>query len=128
MSRYLADTHALLWHTLEPERLGQHARRILDDASIPVWFSVASIWEIGIKVSLGKLKLDASVEAFAHSQLRNAFQMLPVQLSHIAHVAGIPLHHRDPFDRMLIAQAEVEGLQIITMDASFAQYDVRCVW
>jgi PIN domain nuclease of toxin-antitoxin system len=125
---YLADTHVLLWAVREPERVSSLARSVLEDGSQVVYFSIASIWEIAIKQSLGKLKLDATVREFVQAQIHNDFKLLPVDVEHIARTATLPLHHRDPFDRMLIAQAEVEDLQIITMDASFSQYDVRCVW
>jgi PIN domain nuclease of toxin-antitoxin system len=126
---YLVDTHALLWHSREPERLGRHARAILGDASIPVWFSIVSIWEIAIKSSLGKLRLDATVEEFARAQLRNAYQLLPLDIAHVAQVAKLPLHHRDPFDRMLIAQAMSENFTLITADESFRKYrGLKRVW
>lgn len=126
---YLVDTHVLIWHAREPERISRRVRAVLNDASVPVWFSMASLWEMAIKISLGKLQLDVTIEVFAESQLRNAYQLLPVNLVHVVEVAKLPLHHRDPFDRMLIAQALSENLTILTADENFKKYrGLKRIW
>ena len=125
---YLADTHALIWGLREPERLSIKARRLLESPDEPVFFSVATVWEIAIKLSLGKLRIDATVREFVHAQVRNGFQLLPIEVNHVARVAELPLKHRDPFDRLLIAQALENDLEIITADPAFDQYPVGTIW
>ncbi|MGC3988430.1 MAG: type II toxin-antitoxin system VapC family toxin [Chthoniobacteraceae bacterium] len=125
---YLVDTHALIWFAQAPDLLSVKAYDAIAATDEPKFISVASLWEIGIKSSLGKLKLGMQMRDFAQAQLENAFQLLPIHLDHITHIASLPHHHGDPFDRMLIAQAEIEDLQIITKDPSFSRYGVRCVW
>jgi PIN domain nuclease of toxin-antitoxin system len=91
--------------------------------------SVASAWEIGIKVSLGTLKIEGALGRFLPDQLAaNSFQPLPIDLKHCARVAALPFHHRDPFDRLLVAQALEEGIAIVTADPVFAKYGVQRVW
>lgn len=126
--RYLADTHALLWYALEPERLSPTARQVMDDGTLPVLFSTASIWEMAIKISLKKLRLDASLSEFVRALFQNGFELLPIQISHTARVAELEWNHRDPFDRLLIAQALDEDLAIITGDKAFEDYPVGTVW
>ncbi len=125
---YLADTHALLWYVREPERVSRKAWALLESPEEPVFFSMASVWEIAIKLSLGKLKIDATVGEFVQAQVRNGFQLLPIQVQHVARVAELPLEHRDPFDRLIIAQALVSGLEIITADPAFDRYPVGTIW
>jgi PIN domain nuclease of toxin-antitoxin system len=126
---YLLDTHVLIWFVQEPEKISRQVHRIITESDAPKYFSIVSIWEIAIKSSLGKLRLDATVEEFARAQLRNAYQMLPLDIAHVAQVAKLPLHHRDPFDRMLIAQALSENFTIITADESFRKYrGLKRVW
>jgi PIN domain nuclease of toxin-antitoxin system len=123
--RLLVDSHALLWHLLDDPRLtpGPTARIEADDAEVLV--SVASFWEIAIKAALGKLEapedLPRRVEEFG-------FEPLAIAAEHAWAVRQLPHHHRDPFDRLLIAQAQVEGLTILTMDPAFDAYDVKVVW
>lgn len=116
---YLLDPHALIWFAQSPEKISRTAYRLIAESDEPNYFSIASIWEIAIKTSPGKLWLDADVGEFARSQLRNAFQLLPVSLAHPAQITKLPPHHRDPFNRMLIAQALSENLTIITADKNF---------
>ncbi len=125
---YLADTCALLWFAREPARLSRRALRILEDTSETVYFSVASAWEVAVKVSLGKLRLDTTVAEFVAAQRRNDFRLLPIEISHVTRVAELPWHHRDPFDRMLIAQGLEENLEIITADPAFGKYPGRRIW
>lgn len=126
--KYLADTHVIIWATREPERLSTRARRLLESGETPVFFSIASIWEIAFKVNLGKLRLDATVREFVQAQVSNGFSVLPIEVGQVARVAELPLYHRDPFDRLLIAQALESGLEIITADSAFDQYPIGTIW
>lgn len=123
--RLLVDSHVLLWHLLDDRRLtpGPTGRIEADDVEVLV--SVASFWEIAIKSALGKLEapedLPRRVEEFG-------FEPLAIAVEHAWAVRQLPHHHRDPFDRLLIAQAQVEGLPILTADPAFDAYDVKVVW
>ena len=125
--RILLDTHILLWYLEGNEQLSRsHRDRILNPGN-EVFVSVASLWEIAIKTSIGKLKLTTSMTDI-FSQLRmQSVDILQMEPGHILQVASLPLHHRDPFDRMLIAQAKVEFLSIITSDSEFGAYGVKLV-
>lgn len=118
--KYLLDTHILLWALSYDPRLSQRHRDILlgdDKAAV----SVASLWEIAIKAGTGKLTLPAGpIETIEASDVR----LLPILPEHVLHTASLPQHHRDPFDRLLIAQAKLEGLTLVTADRHFGRYDV----
>ena len=116
---YLVDTNILFWWMTDEDRLPQTIRRIL--ARDPVWLSVVSTWELVTKEQKGKLRLPPTFEQDMRS---TGFIRLDVDLSHVIDYRNLPRHHADPFDRMLIAQARVEGLTLITADKRFAQYDV----
>ncbi len=118
MSRILLDTHLLLWAVSEPRKLPKEARRLIDEAE--VFVSAASIWEVGIKAALGKLAADPS-ELLAEMEPAG-FQLLPVGGDHAAAVSLLPALHKDPFDRMLIAQAKTEPLLLLTNDAALPAY------
>jgi len=118
MSRVLLDTHLLLWAMSEPKRLPAAARRRI--AAADVFVSAASIWEVSIKVALGKLEV--SPEELLAEIEPAGFQMLPVTGEHAAAVARLPPLHRDPFDRILIAQAKTEPLVLLTNDAELSKY------
>ena len=116
--RILLDTHLLLWSLSQPAKLSAAVRRKIDAAD--VYASAASIWEISIKASLGKLEADA--KAVLRAVEPTGFTLLPVSGEHAATVASLPAHHRDPFDRLLIAQAIVEGTSLLTNDATLLAY------
>ncbi|MGH8985020.1 MAG: type II toxin-antitoxin system VapC family toxin [Acidimicrobiia bacterium] len=121
----LLDTHALLWW-LEGRELDEHVSARIADPSILVAVSAASVWEAAIKAALGKLSIPEPVGPAA---IAEGFEPLPIRFEHADRVGQLPSHHRDPFDRMLVAQAQVEGLTIVTRDPAFAAYDVavaRC--
>lgn len=127
--RVLLDTHVFLWWITDDPRLSKQAREIISDGKNLLFFSAASGWEIAIKAKLGKLSVPDNLEAFIIEQLaENAITPLPVRLSHALHVYNLPVHHRDPFDRILIAQAQVEDLPILTGDPAIAQYPVEVIW
>lgn len=120
--RLLLDSHAFLWWLAEDAKLSAEARQAVADPSSVVHISAATIWELSIKSALGKLDLDGAdlVEEIEE----NAFVELPMTARHSIAAAALPRHHEDPFDRMLIAQAQLEGLTIVTRDASFRAYEV----
>ncbi len=127
--RLLLDTPAFLWWLGANRELSRRARAAIGSGRNECFVSVASGWEIGIKVSLGTLKVEGALDRFLPEQLAaNAFQPLPIDLKHCARVAGLPFHHRDPFDRMLVAQALEEELAVVTADPVFAKYGVKRVW
>lgn len=123
-SRLLLDTHVFLWWRGEPSRLSPEARSSISTAEI-VFVSVATAWEAAIKAALGRLELPDTVEA---GVLASGFEKLLITFSHAEHAAGLPQHHRDPFDRMLVAQARAEGLILVTHDQLLAPYDVEILW
>ncbi|MBV9947351.1 MAG: type II toxin-antitoxin system VapC family toxin [Myxococcales bacterium] len=128
MSRILLDTHALLWFVANDAALSAQARALIETAD-DAFVSVATAWETAIKVQLGKLTVDApSAEAFFDEQMRaNGFTYLPIAPAHVFRAAALPSHHRDPFDRMLIAQAFAEGLVLVTRE-DFRAYGVATIW
>lgn len=122
MPRYLADTHLLLWAASAPDRLGEAAETIIGDAGNEVLFSAASIWEIAIKSSLGRADFAVDAASFAEALRANGYVELPVRAVHAARVAALPTLHEDPFDRILVAQAQAEGVLLLTRDETVAQY------
>jgi PIN domain nuclease of toxin-antitoxin system len=117
--KLLLDTHALLWALAQPERLSGEARAAIADARNAVFVSAASSWEIEIKTALGKLRTPPDLEA---QLTERRFLELPIRLKHALALRRLPLHHRDPFDRMLVAQAMVEGLTLVTSDEQVLAY------
>jgi PIN domain nuclease of toxin-antitoxin system len=127
--RILLDTHAFLWWIADDQRLSQRSIDLISDGNNELLFSAASGWEIAIKAGLGRLDVPDPLDRFVSEQLfRNHIGVLPVQLSHALHVQTLPQLHRDPFDRILIAQAQVESLPILSSDKWFAGYDVEVLW
>jgi PIN domain nuclease of toxin-antitoxin system len=127
--RVLLDTHAFLWFITADPRLGEPARQILSTGGNQVLLSLASVWEIAIKVRIGRLPLPLPLDTFIPEQLRlNRLDLLPITLEHTFEVARLPLHHRDPFDRLLIAQAIGEGIPIVSADEAFDAYPVERHW
>ena len=125
----LLDTHVLLWWVGEPRRLSARAREVLDDDRNELHWSVVGTWEIALKISRGKLKLPEPLQQFLVPRLaRGGIRQLPIQSQHALALLDLPGHHWDPFDRMLIAQARVEKLEILTADPHFAKYDVGTCW
>lgn len=126
--RILLDTQCWLWMALAPERLGAEARGLVETTQNELVLSAASAWEIAIKHAIGKLRLPAPPERFVPSrQVTLRTLALPIDQDHALRVGTLPAHHRDPFDRMLIAQAQAEGLPILTADPVFSRYDVTVI-
>lgn len=127
MSRYLLDTHVWLWLQVDPDRLQGELRTQLREAAT-VFLSAVSAWEIAIKYGLGRLPLPEHPRTYLPSRLRSSgTTALALEVDHVHRVANLPTHHRDPFDRLLIAQAQALGLPIVTADARFGDYDVQVV-
>jgi PIN domain nuclease of toxin-antitoxin system len=129
MKSLLLDTQALLWFFWDDPRLSTPAKGLIEDPANRKLASVASCWEVAIKVSIGKLDLGESSRSFLPREIaRNNFELLPISLIHATMVEGLPLHHRDPFDRLLIAQAMAEGISLVSNDAMFDVYGVSRSW
>ena len=127
--RLLLDTQVFLWSIAEPERLSPAARKAIEDGANAVFVSAASAWEIAIKVGLGRLKIPGDPVRFVPDQIaRNAFQPLSITVEHALAVQALADHHRDPFDRLLVAQAGAERLAIVSADRALRAYDVRVIW
>ena len=127
--RLLLDTQAFLYFVIDSPVLSRRALSAIQDPDNYILLSIVSIWEIAIKVSTGKLQLLGPIDDFVQSQLQaNQFLLLPLALQHALKVATLPLHHRDPFDRMLVAQSMVEGIPLISSDATLDQYPIERLW
>lgn len=122
MRRLLLDTHAFLWWLADDPRLGGKVRGIIADPANEVFVSAATGWEIAIKAALGKLELPGPLDAVVEEE---GFTHLPITFFHGEQAGSLPPHHRDPFDRMLVAQAQAEGLTVVTADSDFAAYGIR---
>ncbi len=123
--KFLLDTHIWLWSLTTPERLSESVRNMVEDTDNMLLLSAASSWEIAIKYRLGKLPLPEPPNRFIPVRLaRDGIVPLPIEHHHAQAVTDLPDHHNDPFDRLLIAQAQIERLTIITADAAFERYDV----
>ncbi len=128
MKRYLIDTHVWLWMQSDPDRLRDETRALVQDVRNNVLFSAASAWEIVVKYRLGKLRLPEAPASYVPDRMRRSgTSPLPVEHAHVLRGAELPDHHRDPFDRLLIAQAQLLGLSIVTADDKLSAYDVAVV-
>jgi len=125
---YLLDTHTFLWFLNGSDDLSAKARKAVEDNRQLNYVSIVSFWEIAIKISLGKLELGISYEELQLQTIKNGFEFLPLTFEHSAGLIGLEFHHRDPFDRMIISQAIVEGLTIIGKDQNFPKYPVKLLW
>lgn len=125
----LLDTHVVLWWASAGSRLTQRARQVIEDGSTVALVGAASLYEIAIKSRIGRLELPAAAEAYVPQLLRrHRFGVLPVDEQHSLRAGSLALIHRDPWDRLLIAQAQLESLPIVTADPAIAQYDVETIW
>jgi len=126
--KLLLDTHAFLWFVAGDERLSKRARRAMEAEGAELVLSAAVVWEMAIKAGLGRLVLPTTVEDYVMEKMAEGFTMLPIDWPHAAAVERLPLHHRDPFDRVLAAQALQEKLPLVSSDPVFRSYGVRVVW
>lgn len=127
--RALLDAQAILWFVAADRRLGVAAKATIDDLRTDLWASAATLWEIAIKASIGKLPLHTDFVTFANRAIvALRLRLLPTTIDHIAGLAALPFHHRDPFDRMLIAQAIEEEMPVVSADSQFDAYPVTRIW
>lgn len=126
--KVLLDTHAFLWFITGDGRLSKKARRLMENVESELYLSAASVWEMAIKSSLGKLSVPVPFHEFIQQKILEGFVIMPVEWPHAAKVADLPFHHRDPFDRLLAAQALTERLPVITADPVFKKYGVKIIW
>jgi PIN domain nuclease of toxin-antitoxin system len=127
--KFLLDTHTLLWVLADDPRLGERAKKEVLASDNQLFFSLASYWEICIKVSLGKLLLiEGWSDLLDKEMARLGIETLAIRQQHLLGVLRLPFHHRDPFDRLLVSQAECDGLTIITADRNITRYDIPCVF
>ena len=125
----LLDTHTFMWWDSRSTKLSAEARSVIENEHNVVYLSVVSVWEIQLKRQLGKLSIDGNLEEIVNRHLReNDFQLLPVHLPHVLELDKLPLHHKDPFDRLLIAQSLVESLDLVSKDSQFSLYPLNVIW
>ena len=124
----LLDTHTLIWFINGDAKLTDKAKKEIENKVEGNYVSVISIWEIAIKISIGKLELNTSFEDFIRQIKSNSFQVLPVSTADALSISLLPFHHRDPFDRMIIVQAKNNNLKLITKDEVFHNYDISVIW
>lgn len=119
---YLIDTHILLWYMAGDKRIGDNTKAIVEDKSNTIYLSNASLWEIAIKVSIGKLKLKGTLNDLKNYLIEKGFKLLGFDYDDLETLLVLPFHHQDPFDRLIIAQSKTKGLEIITDDSQIKQY------
>jgi PIN domain nuclease of toxin-antitoxin system len=124
----LLDTHAAVWFFEDDKRLSKSAAEAIYNLENMIYVSIASLWEIGIKISAGKLDFDGGIDGFIEAVYKNEFELLGISPEHIKKVTALPFIHRDPFDRIIIAQSMVEDITIMTVDENIVKYDVNCIW
>lgn len=125
MTAYLVDTHTLIWATAESGKLSEKVRTLLNNSTQRIFVSHATLWELSIKQTLGKIQLP---ERFFADLPNLGYEMLPLSVEHFSVYRQLPLLHRDPFDRILAAQAKAEDLTLITCDTEIQEYDIKWVW
>ena len=126
--KLLLDTHTFLWFVNDNPKLSDYLKDLIEDTNNVSYLSVASLWEMSIKFNLGKLTLDPNYEEFVEREVTTStIQLLNIELSHLRINATIPFHHRDPFDRLIIAQSMAEDIPIVTVDSAFDKYKVSLI-
>ena len=127
--KLLFDTHAFIWWDSEPTKLSARVLHLCQDRSNTLVLSVASIWEMQVKSQLDKLTFSSPLSELIEKQISvNGFIILPIELSHVLQLQNLPLHHKDPFDRLLIAQAIAENAMIVSNDSEVRRYSVKIIW
>ena len=127
--RLLLDTHVFIWLDIARDRLSESAQQAIKTPENELYLSLASVWEMQIKIQLGKLHLNTPLsDTLIAQQQTNGIQLLPIQINHILALSNLRQHHRDPFDRLLIAQVQVENLTLVTNDPRISLYDVAQLW
>jgi PIN domain nuclease of toxin-antitoxin system len=128
MAQFLLDTHTLIWHLTDAPELSPKAKQTIENAENQAFVSIASFWEIAIKINIGKLNLNYSLQELLTESEKLGFEILDLRQSHLLTLINIPLHHRDPFDRILIAQSIAESMTLISKDTNFPLYDIMLLW
>jgi PIN domain nuclease of toxin-antitoxin system len=128
MDRYLLDTHAAIWFFNGNDTLSKTANRIIRDLSNPVFLSIVSVWELAIKAGMGKLDFYGKAAGFMRIAENMGITILPIKIAHLTALEELPLLHRDPFDRLLVATAISEQMTFISADKNIAQYNVPLIW
>ncbi len=127
--KVLVDTHTFLWDLLSDHRSSRLAKQMLKSDEHELFFSLVSLWEFSIKIKTGKLNALGSSVAYLREEMENySMQLLPIRYEHILQLETLPVHHSDPFDRLIIAQAITESLPILTEDRKFALYPTKILW
>ena len=126
--KLIFDTHAFLWWATDPDQLSPAVRSACADHTTTLLVSVVSAWELQIKTQLGKIRFTSSLEHLFVTQQRDGVQLLPITLTHILYLDQLPLHHKDPFDRLILAQAHVEEAHLVSKDHVFQAYPVKLFW
>lgn len=127
--KVLLDTHTFLWWITDDAKLSLRAREVIGDGENEIFVSAAAGWEIAIKSQIGRLELPDEPERFVLEQLKtNGMKSLPIEMKHALHVSTLPIYHQDPFDRILIAQAQVEDLPVLSADPEIGKYEVTIIW
>jgi len=126
--KLLLDTHTFLWFVNDNPKLSNHLKDLIEDTNNTSYLSVASLWEMSIKFNLGKLTLDPNYEEFVEREVTTStIQLLNIELEHLRINSTLPFHHRDPFDRLIIAQSIVEDIPIVSVDSAFDKYSVALI-
>ena len=125
---YLLDTHTVLWFFDHVEKLSKTAINAILEQKNKKYVSIASVWELAIKISLGKVTFEGGIDNFLNAIGENGFELLPIEEEHIRQVEMLPLLHRDPFDRILVASAISDSLSLVTADENIHQYNISWVW
>lgn len=127
--KLLSDTHSFIWSFSNTKKLSPTAAQTFKNPANQIFLSVASIWEMQIKIALGKMVFNDTLEnILSEQQTVNGIQILPVQLSHALYLENLPPHHKDPFDRLLISQAIVENMTLVSADSNFSKYQINLLW
>ena len=124
----ILDTHALIWFFNGDNLLSEKARRLIEDPKNRKFVSIISLWEISIKIGIKKLEFDGGTKEIAYLINQNEFEILPIAIRHIVNYETLSLIHRDPFDRILVAQAQADKMTIITIDENIKKYKVKTLW
>ena len=127
--KILLDTHTFLWFISGNPQLSNYAQQLIEDVSNKRFLSVVSLWEMSIKSSIGKLRIDMPfTQIFTEHVVNNAIQLLHISPEHLDYVRTLPFYHKDPFDRLIIAQGQSENISILSKDEVFKEYEVECIW
>ena len=126
--RYLLDTHAVIWYFDDSPKLSQKVARIIDNPENIVCISSISVWEIAIKMNIGKLDVDFTLDELLIEIKENNFDILQIEDEYLQGLSALPFIHRDPFDRLLVATAKTEKITVLTADENVQKYDVSCIW